>query len=372
MNTNIPTPLAFFMFLGTTLISCKKELKDFSLEEGRLQQEVVNWLNSNKVESQPNKASNIDRLIQSLNFSDAKVETFVDGDELIIIPINGRYKAQSSGADHSLLNLILINDPKNIIKNGRIAVFNPSKKELNSIPDHTFSKVLKLEPSGCDGSFAFLSVTGKLLHKYEYKNGSLLSFREVRSQGVATDTRSNSASNSNCTDWYIVTTYYLNGVPVSQDYVYIGTTCEGCDDPDLQTICPDNGGSGGGGGGTNDLIETTNVVETIEEDDETDALIGAAPKIRYQYNAQIVKTNGYVTSVLVHPTTISNAHEVYVDRFGRNTTRILTVFGHNNSWTSLGATAMIYWGCSVYGRWIYSNGTPEYNRTWTNTKTAIR
>ena len=211
------------------------------------------------------------------------------------------------------------------------------------------------------------------MHKYEYRKGNVFSFGEVRNQSPATNrTELNSSVNANCTDWYIVTTYYIDGIPVSQDYQYIGTTCEGCDDPNLQSVCSDNAGSGSGGGSPNDVIETSNVTETMEENDETDALIGVAPKIRYQYNAQIVRTNGYVTSVLVYPTTISNAHEVYIDRFGRTTTRILTVFGHNNSWTSLGTTAMVYWSCFAYGRWIYSDGSPEYNRTWTNSKTAVR
>jgi hypothetical protein len=109
-----------------------------------------------------------------------------------------------------------------------------------------------------------------------------------------------------------------------------------------------------------------------EENDETDASVGAAPKINYQYNTQIIRTNGNVTSVIVYPTTIANAHDVYIDRYGRNTTRSLSVFGHYNSWTSLGASAMIYWSCFVYGRWVYTDGSPEYNRTWTNTHTAVR
>jgi hypothetical protein len=359
-----------------TLTSCKKEVPTSLGVEKTLATTVTKWLESQKSVRQPSKAENIEQLKGNLDFSKASIEPFTDGDQLIVIPIKETFRDVKLPGSRSILNLVLINDRQNIIKNGRIAIYIPAAGEkLNKVPRNTFSRILTAETISCNGIFNFLSVSGTLLHKYEYKDGRLSSFGEVSNQAHGNSQNiSEKSVNGNCTDWYIVTTYYSNGVLLYQESQYIGTTCEGCDDQNYQSICPDTGtGSDGGSGGVNtDEITTDDISLTSEESDEADAVGGAAPKIRYQYNAQIVRNNGFVSSVSVFPTIIANAHEAYIDRYGRNTTRIVTLYGHANSWTSLGTTAMIYWSCFAYGRWIYTDGSPEYNRTWSNNHTAIR
>ncbi len=365
---------SIFLVVLIFLTSCQKELSNSKKKENNVSEKVNTWLNNQKSLGQPNKAVNIELLKSSLDFSRLKYEQFSMGDQLIIIPIKENFKTKKNGDKNSLLNLVLIDDKSGVIKSGRIALYTPEADNiLNKIPDNTFNKVLNTEPIESNGMFRFLSVTGQWLHQFEYKNGRIHSFGEVKQKTTSNaETSTTSRQNATCIDWYLVTTWYVNGVPVHQDSQYIGTTCGGgaCDDPNFQSLCPDdNGGSGGNGGGINDIVTTSDMSSTVEVNDDTD---GAAPKIRFQYNSNIIRTNGLVTSVVVYPTTIANPFEVYIDTYGRNTTRTLTVFGNYQTGTPLGFTALCFWSCFVYGRWVYTDGSPEHPRTWPNTHSSIR
>jgi hypothetical protein len=239
------------------IYSCKKESGNAPVKKNDVFHRVTTWLDQQKHTSQPNKASNIDLLKQNLDFSGLKYESFNDGDQLIIIPIRDEFKSTKNSYRNSFAALVLIDDRGNIIKNGRIAVFtSATTASVNEIPENTFNKVLNTQPVACDGTFQFLSVTGQLLHKFNYINGQINKFSEVRPQNSGnTKTGMDSRANEGCTDWYIVTTYYANGVPVQQEYEYVGTTCEGCDDPNLESLCPDGDGTGSGSsGGVTDEI----------------------------------------------------------------------------------------------------------------------
>ena len=54
-----------------------------------------------------------------------------------------------------------------------------------------------------------------------------------------------------CTYYFYILTWWIDGIPLYQEAFYLGSICAtvDCDDPNNETLCPDDGGSGGGGVG---------------------------------------------------------------------------------------------------------------------------
>jgi len=69
-----------------------------------------------------------------------------------------------------------------------------------------------------------------------------------------------------CIDWYLVTTYHWADGSTTESWDYLGTTCDDCDNPEMASICPDDGG--GGGGAPPDPIVGEN--DATGDDSETD------------------------------------------------------------------------------------------------------
>ena len=234
------------------LFSCQKEIEKTNSND-QLTKKVNSWLDNQKSPSQPNKAANIDLLKENLNFSEQRFEELNQNERFLVIPVNEGYEIKKNIDKKTVLVLLLVMDKSTNIIRGNLVLYSPEDNQrLNNVPNYTFSKMYNNKNLDCNGLFNFLSVTGRRMYQREYKDGKLRSFGYVKSSNKP-DEASNQAvarTETDCTHYYYILTWWIDGVPVYQEAIYLGSICAGgCDDPMNQTLCPDDGGGGGGGSG---------------------------------------------------------------------------------------------------------------------------
>lgn len=168
-------------------------------------------------------------------------------------------------------------------------------------------------------------------------------------------------------DWYECENIDQYGVGTNCQYLY--TEYVNC-----EVIGDDGGGGGsggGGGGGYGDPIPIVNIngSSSVTENDVDDA---GAPAITYSHTYTLQLVNNEVVNVIRYPVTASPMISSYIDRYGRNTTRTLTLLAQGGSWTPLtGTSGQINWICDVFAVYVYSNGNPTYAKQWTHTHSVI-
>jgi len=238
------------------LFSCQKEFENQNTNnnQGELISKVNGWLDKQKSPTQPNKAANIDLLKENLNFTELKFEDLNQSEKFLIIPVNEDYETKKNIDKKTVLVLLLVMDKSTNIIRGNLVLYSPEDNHrLNEIPENTFFKMYNNKSLECNGLFNFLSVTGRKMYQREYKDGKLHSFGYVKASNKKPDEASNQAvarTETDCTHYYYILTWWIDGVPVYQEAIYLGSICAGgCDDPMNQTLCPDDGGGGGGGNG---------------------------------------------------------------------------------------------------------------------------
>lgn len=267
--------------------------------------------------------------------------------------------------------MLFVMDKAGSIISGNIVYFLPADgKKRDALSPHTIQNIFNNKPVSDNGMFKFLSVSGTWIYQLEYKNGKLYS------NGIIKTNKVNGAqkTNSSCIDWYLVTTYnYANGSSY-QTSEYVGTTCDGCDNLNYESLCP---GSDGGGG--SDIQKSSEVV--IEEsyetsiDNEEGSGISAPPggaaaryyqPIKYSHYATVHRSTvlgyTYVEGVTIDPTTADPMQSQFIDSYGISGTRKLTILNHNNSWMPLVPPfVLITWECSLYGLYLSIDG-----RVWSH------
>lgn len=124
---------------------------------------------------------------------------------------------------------------------------------------------------GFDGIYKMLTVTGRWISQFEIKNGRIYSTGSILQKNKNNISESNQKTNG-CIDWYLVTTYHYADGSTYQTREYVGTTCDGCSDPNYQSICPDNGGGGGGLGDPSSETETSGETTVSVDGSELPAL----------------------------------------------------------------------------------------------------
>lgn len=255
------------------LTSCQKETSKNSSDK-EIVTKINSWLDAQKSVIQPQKGTNIELLKENLDFSRLRFEQFAKGDQFLIIPVKEKFSRIKNIDKNYIPNLVLVMNQSGKIKRGNIVLYLPETREtIDKVPDNTFYKMFNDKAIDCNGRFLFLSVTGKWVNQSEYKKGRLYSFGSIQPKSIATVSNNGAARINTCIDWYIVTTYYVNGIQVWQTSEYIGTTCYGCDDPNLLSLCPDNGSDGGSDNSTYDCcisdpniqLSSSSISETISD-----------------------------------------------------------------------------------------------------------
>jgi hypothetical protein len=361
--------LLFIISLTLLLGSCKK-LETITEDKGSRLKPAIVFLKQKQTTVSRYQAKKIDTLLQNLLIEDLRVITLGETD-LILCDLKTYKNVSNPGFKHTYYKMSFP------MKDGKITAgliytihTNLSKQQV----DKDIQNILLVKSKEFTGEIVTNSWNDRFIQASFMKEGRLEKTYDL--QMKAPDDRGQvnmSMSSSDCTAYFLVTTTYYSDGHVERDWEYLYTLCGPCNTggQPVSTIVPDcDPNSGGGGGGSSNTVETDNISESASEEDET---YSAAPRIRYNYHATITRVNGEVTGVVVDPTTVSNPVSWYVDNYGRNTTRTITLFGHSNSWTSLGTTALINWSCFVHGRYVYGDGvSPVYTRQWSDSKSAVR
>ncbi|MDB5252466.1 MAG: hypothetical protein JWP27_1635 [Flaviaesturariibacter sp.] len=244
-------PLLFFIFLS----SCKKSGSEAgaTAATGASSQTVMAWLASKKANATPNRNATIDLLTQCLDLTAAHTEQLGSGDRFLVIPVTQQFLKEKRLAPNALLTLLLVLDPDGGIKRGSLVRFDPAAGTAGPLDRETFPKLFASRPLDRDGLFTFMNVSGSLRYKLGYRDGKIYSLgKPARRQPGPGVSRA-----ATCYEWYLDTDYYISGVLVDHTSVYLGLHCfnetgggggnYGCDDPWIESICPDDGTGGGGG-----------------------------------------------------------------------------------------------------------------------------
>lgn len=227
--------------------SCRKDASDETANDSKFNDQVISkvklWLEEQKAHMFEFKAANIDLLKENLEYSNLNIEVSGNNEKIIIIPINENFKQKRITDKNSIPNLVLIMSTSGDIRKGNVVLFKPKNNGTYSkVPKNTFYNIFNTAFVNCDGQFQFLSIAGKLQYQLEFEQGKLASASSLKNEEKKIDTRLNSI----CINWCLVTTYYVDGIPVYQTSEYVGTTCsDDCYNPDYMSLCPDGGGGGG-------------------------------------------------------------------------------------------------------------------------------
>jgi hypothetical protein len=238
--------ISILQFIGVAtifLVSCRKDAEQEKQADSVVVSSVNLWLDSKRPIDNTMRANNVEMLKNSLDFSKLRYEILSEKEKFLIIPISNKYKEVGRFEQNSILNLLLVIDESGIIKRGNISEYIPehgiqaSELSLNSFSNLYNNKIINSE-----GAFKFLSIGGRWLYQYTFKNGKFSSVALVKPDSSSPN--NSSSRTTGCTKWYWVTTYYnSNGEVIDEVWQYIGTTCTGsggvCSDPLNASLCPD-------------------------------------------------------------------------------------------------------------------------------------
>jgi hypothetical protein len=250
-----------FLILG----SCTKGTNDSPVPNQLFNSKaskVNEWLKAKAAAFSSKKQKQIHDLEAYLDFESMREERLDDRHQFWVIPIK-KGLALVNNKDKDPVNQLVVLYTDNRIQQCWIAQYTGS----GPLPKDAFVRMSNSDINGLEGTFRFLTVTDKYLYEMNFKDGkkNTVSYMK-RGTGAASSAAQTSSSTVTCTDWYIVTTYYVNGQPVHQDEVYIGTTCVGgCtpNDPNLASLdCYDNPSEGGGSGGSEDCSQEESLFDT--------------------------------------------------------------------------------------------------------------
>jgi hypothetical protein len=359
--------VAFYAIILNFLLSaCKKNEPKTSdtLDEFEL---VISFLRQNQATVSNYQAKKIDTLIQNIIAENVRVITIGETD-LILCDLKTYKNAPKSEFTDTYYKMSFpMKDGK--ITAGLIYTIHTSFSKERIERD--FENILMVKSNEFTGEIVTNSINDRFIQASSMKQGRLEKTYDLQTQFPNENIQANTTMSSNdCTTYYLVTTTYYPDGHVERNWEYLYTICGSCniEGQPVSYLVPDCDPNSGGGGGSSNTVETENISETESEEDETS---NASPRVNYKYHATVVRVNGEVTNVIVDPTTVSNPVSWYTDNYGRNTTRTITLFGHSNSWTSLGTTALINWSCLVHGKWVYADNSPVYTRQWSNRRSSI-
>jgi hypothetical protein len=230
--------------------------------------DISNWLQAKIRPASPIKNNYIKKILGNVLFDKMYVEELHNNENLIIVPLKNEYFSQhiKNQINKPLQYLILVENSNGKIRRGDIVLFFPENAALQKLPNNYFHKFFNEEELSVNGTFTLVSFGDVKQYEMVFKDGKKDKFNLWRGER-------NSSSNSNstasavaegCTDWYLVTTYYENGIPINTTWDYLGTTCSGSCPP--YTECLENEGVGGGGGNETPVAVTRNASYTVKRE----------------------------------------------------------------------------------------------------------
>lgn len=210
--------LLSILFMG----SCKKnDAPTTTTVDASLQQKVIQWLNKQQTNNQPQRVALNKSIQENLQWRSAWEAQQERDDKMLIIPI-GKGVTFKNNSKRNVDNYLAIYFEKTgEVYRGRV---------IQSVAGSLFTKktipaIYGNTKEDLNGTYIVLNVHDIFYAELTYEHNKL---KEENMQ--QTKPESNARTASNCVDWYRVTTYYNteNGQILYQTETYLGTTCSGC------------------------------------------------------------------------------------------------------------------------------------------------
>lgn len=237
------------VFLCLFVMSCKKNEKadTKTYNDAKFIRDLSTWLNDQKVFKQEYRNQNVTLLEKHLDYGSMQTEESA-ANTIRVIPISSEFKRIQRIDQSKVANLVVTINKHGKIIRANVVLVKP-KNSMSELPSGTFGKYFTSINMGVDGEFKFLDISGRQNYVMNFSDGQAKSWtREI----AKSPTRSNDGTTqvSNCTAYYLVVTYYENGIIVNETETYLGMKCDNGETcgPGYESLCP----VGDGGGGSNE------------------------------------------------------------------------------------------------------------------------
>lgn len=208
------------------LNSCKKEITTEVTKpiDSLLVQKIESWLNAKlNTDTSSIRKGKIQMLLENLSFENLWQENLNSEEKFIAVPIKESFISNNNASKHPQNYLLLILDSNTKIRKGNIVQIIGKIPNANKlIMTNTFSSIFNKKSLPYDAQFYFLSITDELNWGISFKDSEINSFSYVGKKAGARI----SGKVNDCVSWYLVTTYYSNGVEYDQTWEYLGTWCD--------------------------------------------------------------------------------------------------------------------------------------------------
>jgi len=406
MKTAIRNSRWFFLIVPILFMySCQKVIStEYDASSQDIELKVNTWLDNQKrgfgssdniaiksssseVKSnsaQPKKNANIDLLKTNLEYSSAIQSVISKKYNSLIVPIKEELKTKKGIDKSATLSLVLITDKTGKIISGTIASYIPKDGKSRGVEGvQIIANIIKGKAPADDSMVKFMDVTGRRLNEIGFKKGLISSYGEIQSKAID---KTKSTYISDCTDWYLVTTYYDEYYNIiEQTTEFLGTTCTNCDEDQYGNPCP--GGNGGSGGSNPPVISDyaeSGSTEVTEADNQTieelnispSSSIAAMPLIKYTYGwyKNTTSVDGvpiYVTWIEIYNTKAEPTSANFIDGNGEPGLRKLTTLAHVNTYVRLTVPLVLFtWKCDVNAQYI-KNYWNSFSRQWTTSHVEV-
>ncbi len=209
-------------------------------------EKVETWLDKQKATVPTAESANIELLKQNLDYTQHRFEKLNGNKDLLIIPIKEAFKVEKNVDREIISNLVLALDKTENIENAKMVFFKP-KTPQSQVPENTFHNIYNNKPVELDGEVKFLSVGGRFIYSMGFSDGKISSYGRHTTKPSSITKQVPGQPDAKCTAYYLVISYYVDGILVNQTETYLGTYCTDnapCD-PMNQGFCPPGDGGGG-------------------------------------------------------------------------------------------------------------------------------
>lgn len=237
MKKNNHTPLVLLLMAALIVTSCQKNLSEY-LSSSQIAgiTKIQLWLSKQAIPS--TEMAKFDELKASLDYRKFRIENFRNGETFFVVPINNSYKSFWDKSNEESKYLFMVVDVAGDIREGTIVHYR-SKVDM---PVNFFFNFHRNAIPGHDFRMTYLSLTDRLMERVGYSKNT------VHTYTVPKKDPTSHRGNSQCTDWYMVTTTWYPDGSFDTEWQYLYTTCEGGQCPPEIMCLPGDGGGGSGGG----------------------------------------------------------------------------------------------------------------------------
>lgn len=241
--------------------SCvKQNFYERNTQLSQLKENLVQWLKNQQDSANTNPW--IDTLRNAIQWNQATTQSFGPGRTITAIPLSSKITSEHchKGTDTQSYLSIVQETSTGQIRFCNVVNMEKQSQSTAQTSLHYISNIYNANAEGYSGFFSVLTVFKRILFEVNYDDGRLTSFSRPMSNYIFPAHVSKDYSPQtvrNCTDWFLVTTYYWSDGTTSQTSEYVYTMCNG-----EMTRNPD-GGDPGNGSATVDLVDFGPVINHV-------------------------------------------------------------------------------------------------------------